>query len=140
MRTPEPAESHIRDPETVLDDVQQSCEAIGLPPLPPELELQMVDALDHFAEQAANPYRPLPPVRGAVVALLRGVASALGEDDLGESLRFDAARRRWWDRGHDWTHTLTGYRFNRWTCTCCGHRVGGRGTEHAPTCRLWGPS
>lgn len=131
-------EVRVRDAETVLEEVREGCGTLGLPPLPPDAELQMVDALDYFAEQAAHPYRSVPPVRGAIIALLRGVAAALNEDDLGESLRFPtAAQRRWWDYGHDWAHALTWDRFNRWTCTFCGHRVGGRGPEHDQGCRQW---
>lgn len=138
MSAPEPEQVGIRDVETVLHEVREGCEVLGLAALPPEVELRMVDACDYFARQAAHPYRTLPPVRGAIVALLRGVAAALNEDDLGESLRFrTVAQRRWWDRGFWWTHSLTADRFQRWDCTFCGKRVGGRGPEHAQGCRQW---
>lgn len=138
MNAHDPDRIHVRDAETVLNEVREGCETLGLPPFTADDELQMVDALDYLADQAAHPYRALPPVRGAVVALLRGVAAALNEDDLGESLRWPTrAQRRWWDRGYYWTHTLTRDRFDRWGCTFCGQRVGGRGPEHDPTCSQW---
>lgn len=134
MTTPE-----VRDPDIVLSDVTAGCRVLGLP-VGPDTDLAVTDALDYFTDQAAHPYRPLPPVRGAVVALLRGIAAALAEDDLGEGWRFPTrTQHRWWGRAHHATHRVTRHRFDRWDCTFCHHRVGGRGPEHAVACRQWAP-
>lgn len=127
----------IRDAESVLADFAAGSAMMGLPTPPPEVELLLVDALDEAREQVDNSVRDLPPTRTAVVALLRGVASALAEDGLLESWRFPTeCGRWWWDQGYQLTHRLTGHRFDRWTCTCCGRRVGAvNNREHAPGCR-----
>lgn len=128
----------VRDAETLLSEVQDGCNLLGLPPFPPEVELQMTEALDYFAEQAANRYRAVPPFRGAAIALLRGIAAALNEDDLGETFRWPTrAQVTWWERGYYGLHKITRYRFRRWTCTFCGHRVGGSGPEHGEGCKQW---
>lgn len=141
MNAPEPDEIRVRDAETVLSDVQKGCEALGIPVPPPEVERQMVDALDYFAAQAARSYPIERPVRGAVIAFVCGVASAVRGDGFGEWWRWPTeAQRRWWDHGYDWTHTLTGYRLNRWTCTFCGHRVAAApSAAHATECSQWSP-
>lgn len=106
--------------------------------LPDTFEKQVDEALDYFADCRAHPYRDVPPARGAIIALLRGAAAALNEDDLGETFRWPTERQRtWWQRGYYGTHRLTRWRFDRWDCTRCGNRVGGPGPEHTAWCRQW---
>lgn len=131
------------DPETFLENFREGSELIGFGTPPPELERMLVEALDRGNELAAHPYRWLPRRRGALVAFLRGVVSALAEDGITDLWRYQDddpnARtvRRWWNRGYYWTNTITRGRYRIYTCSGCRRRVHNPNTpEHDPACHV----